>query len=211
VKSVFLRKTLPVVIAFVCGVTVLIAYFFKIPFIQSLAQNYILKWQSVIAVFALGLGAVNIIRIHMRNVQKDLAKNFYSLALLITFIVTIVVGLTMGQSSKSYKFIFDYINVPTGSAIFSLLAFYIGTAAYRAFRAKNVEAAILLLTGCIVMLGRVPIGAKILPFTPSWTDWIMSVLNVGGQRGVMVAGAIGFIAVSLRIIIGLERRSYGGE
>lgn len=207
----FLRKTLPVVIAFVCGVTVLIAYFFKIPSIQSLAQNYILKWQSVIAVFALGLGAVNIIRIHMRNVQKDLAKNFYSLALLITFIVTIVVGLTMGQSSKSYKFIFDYINVPTGSAIFSLLAFYIGTAAYRAFRAKNVEAAILLLTGCIVMLGRVPIGAKILPFTPSWTDWIMSVLNVGGQRGVMVAGAIGFIAVSLRIIIGLERRSYGGE
>lgn len=207
----FLRKTLPVVIAFVCGVTVLIAYFFKIPFIQSLAQNYILKWQSVIAVFALGLGAVNIIRIHMRNVQKDLAKNFYSLALLITFIVTIVVGLAMGQSSKSYKFIFDYINVPTGSAIFSLLAFYIGTAAYRAFRAKNVEAAILLLTGCIVMLGRVPIGAKILPFTPSWTDWIMSVLNVGGQRGVMVAGAIGFIAVSLRIIIGLERRSYGGE
>ena len=59
------------------------------------------------------------------------------------------------------------------------------------------------------VLGRVPIGAKILPFTPA-TDWIMSVLNVGGQRR-MIAGAIGFIAVSLRIIVGLERRAYGGE
>jgi uncharacterized membrane protein YozB (DUF420 family) len=207
----FLRKTLPAAIAFICGVTVVVAYFFKIPSVQNLAQNYILKWQSVIAVFALGLGAVNIIRIHVKNVQKEQGKNLFSLALLITFIITILVGLFFGQASKQYRFIFDYINVPTGSAIFSLLAFYIGTAAYRAFRAKNAEAAILLLTGCVVMLGRVPIGAKILPFTPAWTDWIMSVLNVGGQRGVMVAGAIGFIAVSLRIIIGLERRTYGGE
>lgn len=207
----FLKKTLPVAIAFICGITVVIAYFFKIPFVQTLAQNYILKWQSVIAVFALGLGAVNIIRIHVRNVQRDPAKNVHSLALLATFIITILVGVLSGQTSEAYLFIFDYINVPTGSAIFSLLAFYIGTAAYRAFRAKNIEAAILLLTGCIVMLGRVPIGAKILPFTPAWTNWIMSVLNVGGQRGVMVAGAIGFIAVSLRIIVGLERRSYGGE
>ena len=126
-------------------------------------------------------------------------------------VVTIVVGLTMGQTSPAYTFIFDYINVPTGSAIFSLLAFYIGTAAYRAFRAKNAEAAILLIAGCIVLLGRVHIGAKILPFTAPATDWIMSVLNVGGQRGVMIAGAIGFIAVSLRIIVGLERRAYGGE
>ena len=207
----FIRKTLPVAIAFICGVTVVIAYFFKIPFVQTLSQDYILKWQAVVAVFALGLGAVNIVRLHVKNVQKGEGARLYSLALLITFGVTILVGLVLGQSSASYKFIFDYINVPTGSAIFSLLAFYIGTAAYRAFRAKNAEAAILLLTGCIVMLGRVPIGAKILPFTPKWTAWIMSVLNVGGQRGLMVAGAIGFIAVSLRIIIGLERRSYGGE
>ena len=206
----FAKRTLPTIIAFICGVAVVIAYFFQIPFIQARAQD-ILKWQSVIAVFALGLGAVNILRIHMSNVQRTQGKNIYSLALLLMFIITIIVGVFMGQNSKAYQFIFDYINVPTGSAIFSLLAFYIGTAAYRAFRVKNAEAAILLLTGCIVMLGRVPLGAQILPISVPWTDWIMSVLNVGGQRGVMIAGAIGFVAVSLRIIVGLERRSYGGE
>ncbi|HHX29315.1 MAG: hypothetical protein ACOX5Q_09690 [Bacillota bacterium] len=205
----FLRKTVPTIIASISGVVVVVAYFFQITPIGTLA-DHILKWRSVIAVFALGLGGVNIIRLHTKNIQRD-PKNFYSAALLLTFAITIVVGLTMGQTSAPYTFIFDYINVPTGSAIFSLLAFYIGTAAYRAFRAKNAEAAILLITGCIVMLGRVPIGAKILPFTAPATDWIMSVLNVGGQRGVMIAGAIGFIAVSLRIIVGLERRAYGGE
>lgn len=206
----FLRKTLPVMIAFVCGITVIVAYFFKIPSVQTTATT-ILQWQSIIAVFALGLGAVNIIRVHVKNVQRDQGKNIYSWALLLFFALTLFSGFVLGQKSWTYKFLFDYINVPTGSAIFSLLAFYIGTAAYRAFRMKNVEAAILLITGCIVMMGRVPLGAKILPFTPAWTDWIVSVLNVGGQRGVMVAGAIGFVAVSLRIVIGLERRSYGGE
>ncbi|MGI6633149.1 MAG: hypothetical protein ACOX5M_08890 [Bacillota bacterium] len=205
----FLKRTAPAIIACVCGVSVVIAYFFKIAPVQTFA-THVLKWQSVIAVFALGLGGVNIVRLHGKNVQRD-PSNFYSIALLLTFGITIIVGLALGQTSGAYTFIFDYINVPTGSAIFSLLAFYIGTAAYRAFRAKNAEAAILLLTGCIVMLGRVPIGAKILPFTAPATDWIMSVLNVGGQRGVMIAGAIGFIAVSLRIIVGLERRAYGGE
>ena len=46
----FIRKTLPVAIAFICGVTVVIAYFFKIPFVQTLSQDYILKWQAVVAV-----------------------------------------------------------------------------------------------------------------------------------------------------------------
>lgn len=206
----FMRKTLPVIIAFVCGVSVVIDYFFNVPTLKPFTQE-LLTWRSIITVFALGLGAVNILRIHIKNLERDKGKNVFSLALLATFVITIFVGVTMGQASSPYKFIFDYINVPTGSAIFSLLAFYIGTAAYRAFRAKNAEAAILLICGCTVMMGRVPIGAKILPFTPAATNWIMSVLNVGGQRGVMIAGAIGFIAVSLRIIIGLERRSYGGE
>ncbi len=206
----FMRRTVPVVIVFVTGVAMVLDYFFKISWLKSPAQA-ILQWRAILAVFTLGLGAVNILRVHVKNLQRDNGKNVYSLALLATFAITIVVGLALGQTSAAYKFIFDYINVPTGSAIFSLLAFYIGTAAYRAFRAKNAEAAILLITGCVVMMGRVPIGAKILPFTPALTNWIMTVLNVGGQRGVMIAGAIGFIAVSLRIIIGLERRSYGGE
>ena len=113
----FLRKTVPTIIASISGVVVVVAYFFQITPIGTLA-DHILKWRSVIAVFALGLGGVNIIRLHTKNIQRD-PKNFYSAALLLTFAITIVVGLTMGQTSAPYTFIFDYINVPTGSAIFS--------------------------------------------------------------------------------------------
>ncbi|MBE3519943.1 MAG: hypothetical protein IMW97_06545 [Firmicutes bacterium] len=206
----FFKRSVPVAIAFICGILQVLDYFFKWGVVNKAAQET-RAWVALVAVFALGLGAVNVLRVHLSRVRQNPAKNATSVLLLVTFLVTIVIGLTAGQSSKPYKFIFDYIIVPTGSAIFSLLAFYIGTAAYRAFRARTLEAGILLVTGCIVMLGKVPLGEKILPFAPKWTTWIMEVLNVGGQRGVMIAGAIGFIAVSLRIITGLDRRTYGVE
>lgn len=205
-----LKKTIPTAITLVTGVTVVLAYFLKVPFFATAANTFI-QWRALVTVFALGVGVVNIIRVHSKALQRDGVKNIYSIALFVTFAVVVISGLTVGKNTGAYSWIFTNISVPTNSAILALLAFYIGTAAYRAFRAKNSEAAVLLICGMIVMFGRTSLGAMILPFAPPAMDWILSVLNVGGQRGVTIAGAIGFIAVSLRIIAGLERRSYGAE
>jgi hypothetical protein len=205
-----MRKTVPTAIVLVSGVIVTLAYFLRVPVLQNWA-SILMQWRSIVATFALGLGVVNICRVHWKHIERDGAKNIYSIALFVSLGVTTFAGLFLGKQSVGYTWIFTNISVPTNSAILALLAFYIGTAAYRAFRAKNAEAAVLLVTGLIVMLGRVPLGAKLVPFAPAWMDWILSVLNVGGQRGVTIAGAIGFIAVSLRVIAGLERRSYGAE
>jgi hypothetical protein len=207
---VLFRKVLPTAITLITGIIVTLAYFLDVPFLASTANTF-MQWRALVAVFALGVGVVNIIRVHSRAVKKDGLKSWYSLALLLTMIMVAIAGFTTGKDAGLYAWMFTNISVPTNGAILALLAFYIGTAAYRAFRAKNSEAAVLLACGLIVMFGRVPLGAKILPFAPPAMDWILSVLNVGGQRGVTIAGAIGFIAVSLRIIAGLERRSYGAE
>jgi hypothetical protein len=204
------RKIIPTAITLVTGTVVTLAYFLKVPFLTKTATTF-LQWRALITTFALGVGVVNIMRVHGRALKKEGVKNFYSIALFATFAVVAFSGLVYGKTTGAYAWVFNNISVPTNSAILALLAFYIGTAAYRAFRAKNSEAAVLLGCGLLVMFGRVPLGAKLLPFAPPAMDWILSVLNVGGQRGVTIAGAIGFIAVSLRIIAGLERRSYGAE
>ena len=105
--------------------------------------------------------------------------------------------------------------------MFSVLAFFIARAAFRAFRARSAEATALLLAGCIIMIGRVPIGdlisqhsawfgdTSILNFT-GWTDWLLNYPNAAAQRGILLGVILSQIAISVRIIFGIERTYMGG-
>lgn len=89
--------------------------------------------------------------------------------------------------------------------MFALLAFFIASASYRAFRARNLEATLLLITAVIVMLGRVPAGYMLWHKLPPITSWILNVLQLGPMRGIMIGIALGTVAMSLRLILGIER------
>jgi hypothetical protein len=108
---------------------------------------------------------------------------------------------------------------PLQSTMFSVLAFYIVSAAFRAFRARSREATLLLITAMIVMLGRAPFGdwaweklggSQIGVSLSECVVWIMSVPNMSAQRGIGFGLAIGIIATSLKIIFGIERAYLGG-
>lgn len=108
-------------------------------------------------------------------------------------------------------YIFEYMIKPMQSTMFSLLAFFVASAAFRAFRAKSFEATILLVTAFIVMLGRVPIGTSIWPGFAGISEWILSTVNMAGSRAITLGAAVGATAACLKIILGLETRYLGGE
>ncbi len=115
------------------------------------------------------------------------------------------------------KFIFYHTYTPLQATMFSMLAFFIASASYRAFKVRNFEALLLLLSAVLVMLGRVPLGVflwhKIFPFLPSVDDianWIMIVPNTAGQRAILIGAGFGAVAISLKILLGIER-SYMGK
>ncbi len=122
-----------------------------------------------------------------------------------------------------FYWIFDNIFVPLDATMFSLLAFYIASAAFRAFRARSVEATALLIAGCLVMIGRVPLGEQIifplgslnLAGLPSFdladvASWILNNPNTAAQRGILLGVILSQVAISLRIIFGIERTYMGG-
>jgi hypothetical protein len=115
--------------------------------------------------------------------------------------------------------IYQHMIVPLTSTMFAMLAFYVATAAFRAFRAKNTEATLLLLTAGVVLLGRTYAGVWLFGWLPEWllwfrfdnlTVWIMEVPNTAGTRAITIGIALGVVATSLRILLGVDR-SYLGQ
>ena len=78
------------------------------------------------------------------------------------------------EGSLFYWMFFQILN-PLSATMFALLAFFVASASYRAFRIRNFEATLLLVAGIILMLGRVPIGDLI----PWWVVAIMIVFGIG--------------------------------
>ena len=74
-----------------------------------------------------------------------------------------------------FQWMFKYIFSPLSATMFALLAFFVASASFRAFRARNFEASLLLVAGIIIMLGRVPIGSLI----SSWTIMYILAFSIG--------------------------------
>jgi hypothetical protein len=115
------------------------------------------------------------------------------------------------------NWVFKYMYSPLQATMFSLLAFFIASAAFRAFRMRTFEAGLLLGAGLLVMFGRVPLGQFDLGIASdefsflTVMNWIMAVPTTAAQRGIMMGAAMGVIVMGLKVILGIERSYLGGD
>jgi hypothetical protein len=211
-----IKVRVPIAITIIVGVFMILKFFLTVDWITSTA-NEIEQWCLIVFAMAVVLGVVNIFRINMKVIYRKGPDWQYKLVLVVSLIGITIIGIydliVRGDISvgSNFQYLFDYIVVPLSATMFALLAFYIASAAFRAFRARNVRAAILLFSGAIVMIGRVPLGATLWNKFPVIADWIMAVPNTAGQRGLIIGAAMGVIATGLRIIFGIERPYLKGE
>ena len=116
--------------------------------------------------------------------------------------------MAMGLQSYMFRAFFDHVLMPILATMFSLLAFFIASAAYRAFRARNVLASLLLIAALIVMLRFNPY----LPFAgyvAKSSNWLMNVPNLAAQRAIVIGIGLGIVATALKVILGIERGYMG--
>ena len=204
-----MKRQVPLVLCFLFGVAIILTRFSPHPYSQFFYEE-VNSWVLIIMPFALVLATVTLIRTHVTRIRRRTEYWQYSFIVFAGIITMVVIGVPRGPQDPAFEWLFDNIQVPMDATMFSLLAFFIASAAYRAFRARSFEATLLLVTAIIVMLGNVPIGDLIWSETSSVKQWILNNPNLSARRGIILGVSLGVISQSIRIILGIERSYLGG-
>lgn len=206
-----MRREVPIIVTFVSGILFLLDYFITIPYVSENVVGKFLDWAIIVAAFALVLGAANLLRIHIQRIVKKKKEWWNSVVLLVAMLVMAIVPIIWTQQNAVYTFLFQHVFENLNGTMFALLAFYIASAAYRAFRVRTKEAALLLVSAVVVMLGATPIGAKIWSGFPEYSQWLQTIFTTAGMRGIMIGASLGAVVTALRIIFGIDRSYFGGQ
>lgn len=205
-----MRRQVPLAICFIVGFAMVVQFFIRHP-VSRLLFTGVQDWLIIIFSFSLVLGTGSLIRLHVGKIRRKRQDWPYSIVAMAGLVGMLLAGIITGIEEGSFFMrIFEHVQIPLQSTMFSILAFYVASAAYRAFRARSFSATLLLAAAIIVMLGRVPIGNYIWSGMGSFTEWILNFPNMAAKRGIMIGVGFGMISTALKIILGIERSYIGG-
>lgn len=206
-----MQRSIPMAICLIMGIFMIVQY--MIPHeVSKQAYEEMLKWDRIMVAFALILSTGSLVTHHWAKISRKKPDWYYSIITLVGLTTAAFIGVVWGiRAGTALHTIYVNIIVPLGSSMFAILAFYMASAAYRAFRARNREATLLLVAAFIVMLGMVPIGSFLWGKLPDVAQWILNVPNLAAKRAIFFGVALGVIATSIKIIFGIERGWIGGK
>lgn len=215
-----MKRELPLFMTAVIGLFMIVSFFVPHQWV-SVPADFLQASAIIVVAFGYVLGGANVLRVNLDGVAKRQRDWPYKIVLLVALIATVAIGAVEGRTflnpGMKSRWIYDQLYSQMAATMFSLLAFFIASAAFRAFRIRTTEAALLAIAALLVMLGRVPIGGVMTSFLPeplqlpNVQDWIMNWPQNAAKRAILIGAALGVMATGLRVILGIERSYLGGE
>lgn len=184
----------------------------------------------IVMAFGIGLGLLSLVAVHGRRITKGGEPAVYSAIVLIGVVLMIATQIgryATGESpngfwAQAHDLLFYRLQFPLGSTMFGLLAAYLVSAAYRAFRIRTFDAAVLAAMAAFVILTQVPTAQFLTSFFAPESleraaaldanaviarNWALSIANDAVQRAVGFGAFIGAIAMAMRVWLSLDRVS----
>ncbi len=228
-----MRERIPRMILVTVALLLILAPFFRADGpaggVLTFADRNFSVWFSIMAVFAFMLGALSLLGVHIEKIARRRKDWPYSLVTLAAFVTVLGIGLfkvggapgltgDFAAPDAMFTTVFGALYAPLQATQFALLAFFISSAAYRAFRVRSAEATVLLVSALVILLGRTPFGTLMSASLPPQLNflrldvlslWIMKVPNTAGHRAIMIGIAFGVVAMVVRLLLGIEKGPLG--
>lgn len=224
-----MKRELPLLMTAVFGIIMIVGFFVPHEW-ASVPADYLQLCAVIVVAFGYVLGGANVFAVNLDAIVRKQRDWPYKLVLVSSMAVMLVFGLFVDRErfqdpATVSIWLYDHVYAPMNATMFALLAFFIASAAFRAFRIRTLEAGLLAAAALIVMLGRVPLGDVMvrglvdhdgLPHAvrtlqiSTLQQWIMDVPQNAAKRAVLIGAAMGIMATGLRVILGIERSYLGG-
>ena len=209
-----MKREIPILITLIVGLYMLLGFFVPHPWVATLYGD-LQQWAIVVVGCTYVLGVANLLRINWQKVARREHDWLFKAVLIAGLLVTMAIGFSEGprysEDSSKFQWIYRTFYSSMAATMFALLAFFIASAAFRAFRIRSVEAMLLAIAAFVLMLGRVPLGHAIHPVIPEAADWLMEIPQNAAKRGILIGAALGVMATGIRLILGIEKTYGSGE
>ena len=213
--NIKVKAPISTAVAIGVGVIVLAGYF--IPSMDSI-RFILLRTGLVLAAVALLVGIINLATVHIKKIGKESENSGYSLILLISLLITLIVGITdMAQTYlvgrpnfQITNWVFTNIQLPIETSLLAVTTISLTYAAAGILRKRmNMFSISFFFVVLLVFLGSFSIPSATIPFLQVIRDWILRVPALGGARGLLLGIALGTITTGIRVLLGTDR-PYGG-
>jgi len=222
------KREVPLFITAVIGLFMILSFFVPHQAV-SVPADFLQQSAVIVVAFGYVLGGTNVLRVNFDGIYKRAPGWPYKIVLVVSLLAMVTVGAIEGRGFQAeatrFTWLYNRVYSPMAATMFALLAFFIASAAFRAFRIRTVEAGLLAVAALIVMIGRVPIGNLLTSWIPmdagpvqlDWLhlpevqQWIMDFPQNAAKRAILIGAALGVMATGLRVILGIERSYLSGE
>ncbi len=199
----------------------------------------ITNFDNVLGGMLLGLGITSLLQIHLGQLARKHKDWPYSLTFFIGAVAMTVFGYwdwasRLGPGANeaadahpklfphfAWDFLFSGLFINLDAVMYSIISFFIFSAAYRAFRLRSAEATILLGTAVMIMLSL--LGPVVLGWNHAVDvvgghsavasnvkldiikDWVQNNIQSPSIRAIEFGLGIGLLAMALRLWLGIEK------
>lgn len=196
---------LPFVLMLIVGIFFVAQHYIPHPLVQK-PKELMVQWKQPLNAFIIFVALGGLVVMHVRRVFRRQRRWGYSAITLISMAAMVFVGLMWGvQDGTVFADWFKHLITPIESTMFALLAFFIASAAFRAFRARTVGATILLLSAGVVMLGLIPAVEDACPPIARLAQFLLDYPNTAAKRAIVIGVGLGAISVALKTMLGIDR------
>lgn len=200
-----MKKIIPIVIACGTGLTIMAGYFYQDRLAPVL--GLLIHWGISLVGLAGLIGISYLVRMHFNRIARRQKGGFYSVIVLTSFLVTLILGFILTPNNPFYRDWVLNIQVPVETSLLAILSVTLLYASLYLIRTRGwTPMSVGFLVGALISL---ILNLAVLPIQPGSMGelWVVFLrrLPLAGLRGILIGMALGGLIVGLRVLLAVDR------